>query len=156
MKPVIQTRLSKETSGNCLQASIASLLELPLDHVPNFSELYRDLDRFHATLAGWLGQRGWKLQCYKPDGDLPDYAHISWERAGTCGDRWAGVSCQDRRSRVPPATDPTSTTPVNTSASPSMARSSMTPTQEPIRPDPPRSVRGGSLLVSKADPLVVF
>lgn len=35
MKPVYQTDLSKET-GNCLQAAVASLLELKLEEVPHF------------------------------------------------------------------------------------------------------------------------
>lgn len=37
MKPVYQTIMTKER-GNCLAACIASLLELPIEAVPNFSE----------------------------------------------------------------------------------------------------------------------
>jgi hypothetical protein len=35
MRPIFQTEISKGF-GNCHQAVIASLFELPLDHVPNF------------------------------------------------------------------------------------------------------------------------
>jgi len=48
MKPVYQTIINKE-NGNCLSACIASLLELPLEGVPNFSERedwYNHLDEF--------------------------------------------------------------------------------------------------------------
>lgn len=37
MEPVYQTIIDKE-NGNCMAACIASLLELPLEAVPNFSE----------------------------------------------------------------------------------------------------------------------
>lgn len=38
MKPVYQTIIGME-HGNCMQAAIASLFELPLEDVPNFREL---------------------------------------------------------------------------------------------------------------------
>lgn len=39
MIPIDQTRLSGPNQrGNCMQAAVASLLELPLDRVPNFIE----------------------------------------------------------------------------------------------------------------------
>ncbi len=51
MKPVMQTRFGDE--GNCLQAAIASLMELPLDGVPDFVE--RD---WWGTLQRWLHPMG--------------------------------------------------------------------------------------------------
>lgn len=44
MKPVDQTQFfdkDKGTNGNCQQAALASLLELPLDDVPNFMEQHK-------------------------------------------------------------------------------------------------------------------
>jgi hypothetical protein len=45
MIPVIQTRLStpdKPAYGNCFTACIASILELPIEQVPNFIDYGRD------------------------------------------------------------------------------------------------------------------
>ena len=52
MKPVDQTILG-EPHGNCLQACVASILELALDDVPNFME-YEDWDgEFVKFMAGF-------------------------------------------------------------------------------------------------------
>lgn len=50
MKPIYQTQFDSKT-GNCLQACIASILEIPLDRVPNFmleDDLTTALDSFLA------------------------------------------------------------------------------------------------------------
>lgn len=52
MKPINQT-IFKPPHGNCLQAAIASIFELPLDKVPNFMERKSDWWDFYQR---WLGQ----------------------------------------------------------------------------------------------------
>lgn len=53
MKPVDQTIMTPP-KGNCVAACIASILELPLDEVPNF--IWRDT--FWEDLNDWLAKRG--------------------------------------------------------------------------------------------------
>ena len=51
MKPVDQTQFKTETTkGNCMTAAIASMLELPLEEVPNFVEQ----DDFWGSLDSFL------------------------------------------------------------------------------------------------------
>jgi hypothetical protein len=65
MIEVTQTILHLETPGrygNCLQAAVASLLELPIEDVPHFAQ-YDNAD--HAllwwdALVGWVHQAGWE------------------------------------------------------------------------------------------------
>ena len=49
MKPVDQT-IFEDGKGNCLAASVASILGIPLDEVPNFAEL-----GYFDGLRIWLG-----------------------------------------------------------------------------------------------------
>lgn len=53
MKPVFQTLPAPEGKGNCLQACIASILELPLETVPHFALWYDEPD-WHEKLNKWL------------------------------------------------------------------------------------------------------
>lgn len=55
MKPIFQTIPPPEGKGNCLQACIASILELPLEAVPHFA-LWYDSPNWHEKLNGWLIQ----------------------------------------------------------------------------------------------------
>ena len=55
MTPVVQTDRSADT-GNCFAASIASVLDLPLDEVPNFAGIYGD--EWEAGADRWLAARG--------------------------------------------------------------------------------------------------
>jgi len=55
MKPVYQTRLF--TNGNCFEDSIASLLELDIDDVPDLLA-YQDDQRWVGKLNEWLAQKG--------------------------------------------------------------------------------------------------
>lgn len=55
MKPVMQT-IFAPPKGNCYQACIASLLELPLDGVPNFADGPRS--RFWDRVDDWLESQG--------------------------------------------------------------------------------------------------
>lgn len=58
MIPIKQT-LTDELYGNCLQASIASLLDRPLDNVPNFM-LFED--HWWSALLMWAGSNGYSVE----------------------------------------------------------------------------------------------
>lgn len=80
MTPVMQTRFYDPTlppdqqRGNCLQAVVASLLDLPLDAVPHFVQI--DVDggpNWWNHLVDWLWRRGHALY-----GDpLPGELHMA-------------------------------------------------------------------------------
>ncbi len=53
MKPVYQTKFGKG-NGNCFQAALASILELPLDDVPHFMVE----EGWERHLEEWLAARG--------------------------------------------------------------------------------------------------
>lgn len=56
MKPVKQTKFHSESeNGNCMAASLASLLELPLNQVPQFEE---NQERWKQLLFDWLESMG--------------------------------------------------------------------------------------------------
>lgn len=75
-RPVTQTIIESDDSnregppGNCLQAAVASFLELDLDQVPHFV--------LHANWAHHLRvfaeRRGFQLDCVKPDRRLSGVA----------------------------------------------------------------------------------
>jgi hypothetical protein len=57
MKPVFQTKRGK--GGNCFQAVIASMLELELDEVPDFCNLFtRDDGGWYRECNKWLSKIG--------------------------------------------------------------------------------------------------
>lgn len=56
MKPVKQTRIG-QGNGNCWTACIASILELPIEEVPDFI----DEKDFYGSTIKWLGKRGLTL-----------------------------------------------------------------------------------------------
>lgn len=55
MIPVFQTVFG-EKEGNCLAACIASLLELEIEDVPNFTNL-----NWYNDLCGWLNTKGYTM-----------------------------------------------------------------------------------------------
>lgn len=55
MIPIYQTRLG--ATGNCFEASIASLLNLPLDQVPDLAA-YEDNGLWADKLNEWLAPKG--------------------------------------------------------------------------------------------------
>jgi hypothetical protein len=59
MKKVYQTIIDKD-KGNCMQAAIASLLELELNDVPNFIEHTETRD-FSLTMHGFLSDKGYHM-----------------------------------------------------------------------------------------------
>lgn len=71
MKPVDQT-LMTPPNGNCVAACIASLLELPLEEVPNFIKA----DEFWDDLNNWLAKRGLYLVSLAAVGKVPRGYHI--------------------------------------------------------------------------------
>ena len=60
MTPVYQTILDKG-HGNCMQATIASIFDLPLDEVPNFIEL--GCEWFNIMGKMYI-DRGYDLSCF--------------------------------------------------------------------------------------------
>lgn len=68
MKPVMQTRLGAD--GNCFEACIASILEIPLEEVPDLGGAATP-EKWATIINVWLAKRG--LQYveldYQEDGD---------------------------------------------------------------------------------------
>lgn len=60
MIPIDQTEFAGEgdTKGNCLQAALASLLELPLTAVPHFAGTPTD---WYPSMVAWLAEREYSL-----------------------------------------------------------------------------------------------
>ncbi len=59
MKPVDQTILHDEMafrSGDCYRACVASILEIPVEEVPHFAELYQD--NMYNEAEKWFASRG--------------------------------------------------------------------------------------------------
>lgn len=81
MTPVDQTRFYDPTApveeqrGNCLQAVIASLLDLPLDAVPHFVQDHVDSDGckdWWDSLVEFVRSHGWNPYAAVPVSDYPD------------------------------------------------------------------------------------
>lgn len=73
MTPVAQTIIApnddKGMPGNCLQAAIASLLELPLDEVPHFVGRDWETDgneHWWTCWVAWCGDRGLRVGAWEP------------------------------------------------------------------------------------------
>lgn len=67
MKPVDQTTFGEE--GNCFAACVASILELPIEEVPNFCVAYPH-DTWFEEFNRWLEPRG--LACVSMQADVVD------------------------------------------------------------------------------------
>ena len=76
MKPVMQTIMAPPL-GNCLQACLAALLEVPLGHVPNFSE--SKAETWTEEACHWAARHGFEFLDFKRKaaGDS-----VSWFGAG--------------------------------------------------------------------------
>ena len=73
MKPVFQT-VFDSVKGNCLQASLASVLEVPLDEVPDLAER----DDFLEALNKWLRETyGVEVVCIPAGGWTPPGIHLT-------------------------------------------------------------------------------
>lgn len=62
MKPVDQDKF-EPGSGNCFQASVASIMELSLDDVPHFMQLYGG-DAWWPPFCQWLNKHGYVADWY--------------------------------------------------------------------------------------------
>jgi hypothetical protein len=76
MKPVFQTRFT-EDDGNCFEACLASILELDLDDIPEYTEGNKRMQPYFARLDRELlqghGLRAVAINVgHKTDGDQPD------------------------------------------------------------------------------------
>lgn len=80
MKPVYQTQFKgypkqhKETgpdAGNCLAACVASILELDLEDVPNFTAIPGEHEWWKA-LQAFVTERGWYLYALDPEQGAPE------------------------------------------------------------------------------------
>lgn len=58
MKPVMQTQRGE--FGNCLTACVASILELPIEAVPNFIEYDKGNGEYIEVFNDFLGQYGYQ------------------------------------------------------------------------------------------------
>lgn len=56
------------TTGNCLQACLASLLDVNLEDVPNFAAIEGDVSEWFLAMVGWLGDRGLGVWVYYTEG----------------------------------------------------------------------------------------
>ena len=78
MKPIDQTKLYFP-NGNCLAASLASILELQLSEVPEFEKWKEDTEEWWWELNKWLEEIGFTLLQWS-DGNpswLPGYYLVS-------------------------------------------------------------------------------
>lgn len=71
MKPVHQTSFfdpsNPDHRGNCLQAAVASIMELELDQVPNFMQMAHDHGQsWFMLLLSWVQGGGWNLRSEAP------------------------------------------------------------------------------------------
>jgi len=64
MIPVYQTRYGprkrdKDLGGNCFQAALASILELTLEEVPDFCNIYSiETEEWYSQYITWLNKKG--------------------------------------------------------------------------------------------------
>jgi hypothetical protein len=83
MKPVQQTtfapRVEGASTGNCLAAAIASVLDLPLDAVPNFAAI--EGDAWWENLQRWLSDRGLGCVCVSLNAPSLDQGGWAWTLA---------------------------------------------------------------------------
>ncbi|KKN69257.1 hypothetical protein LCGC14_0442520 [marine sediment metagenome] len=78
MKPVFQT-VFDAVKGNCLQASLASALEVPLADVPDLAER----DDWYEAMNKWLRETyGVEMVCIPTGGWTPPGIHLTGGDAG--------------------------------------------------------------------------
>lgn len=70
MIPITQTKFYPD--GNCMDACIASILECPLESLPN----YHGIDWFEVYNS-WLADRGLKIDFRSPDESPPSGYHMA-------------------------------------------------------------------------------
>lgn len=74
MKPVMQTETGD--SGNCFSACLASVLELPIEEVPNFFHGEdKSPEAWWRRARAWLETQGFGIVCMTVDSDHHDPLH---------------------------------------------------------------------------------
>lgn len=72
MKPIFQNKLhGGDVKGNCMQACLASVFELPLDQVPSFEMMERT--EWRAAFDVWLNEQGYSLVQQLAEPDIAEY-----------------------------------------------------------------------------------
>ena len=80
MRPTYQTEFGE--FGNCMSACIASILDIPLRDIPNFT-LYKD--RWFPEMRNWLIARGYEpIYHYQID-------RIDWDNFPACISGWENL-----------------------------------------------------------------
>lgn len=84
MIPVDQTMtVAEHGTGNCLAATIASVLEVSIDEVPNLV----NQDTWFEDMVGFMRRRGFEYVCYidaRPDGSWPELEQEEIDAFGGC------------------------------------------------------------------------
>ena len=82
MIPVYQTKIHTEsTNGNCLRASLASILETSIENIPRFEDM--DKNSWKDALKLWLNGIGLKLnEQYEPPNHNQYYIAIGKSNRG--------------------------------------------------------------------------
>jgi hypothetical protein len=94
MTPVYQTRPG--TDGNCLQAAIASLLDMPLDAVPDFGNAPDAARTWPLEFDKWISANGFEVEAVLFRGDLPGVLGFMSSRS-----EYYILGCQDGRPARP-------------------------------------------------------
>src|SRR5690242_12746104 len=68
MRPVYQSRQGR--GGDCLPAAVATVLDLPLNAVPDFMSEPNAMHTWPVLLGTWLAGRGIEMVPVAPHGDL--------------------------------------------------------------------------------------
>lgn len=72
-----QTILHTEsTDGNCMQAAVASILDLPLEDVPHFAK-YKCVETFWDLLEDFFNEKGFHMAWRTPDKGVPTWMHLA-------------------------------------------------------------------------------
>ena len=90
MIPVLQTRLTGP-KANCFVACLASILELPIERVPDFYEIGADGKEAMTEVQRWLINRGLQLVALKAPTHLLPMAHLIAEGPSPRGRKHAMV-----------------------------------------------------------------
>jgi len=73
MKPTDQTKLHipGKQNGNCMNAALASLLEIDIEDIPHFEDMEKD--KWYFALLDWLTSIGFHLIRWDCEVYLPSY-----------------------------------------------------------------------------------
>lgn len=77
MKEVYQDKFGVD-DGNCFQACIASIFEIPISTIPHFCQEYPYSDEWYREFNKWLDQFGYCTMNFQPGKDENKKAWIEW------------------------------------------------------------------------------